>query len=158
MLLGIYVAVDIAHHSTDVKTSRISALHLPGLPCDHPLFSPLSLEVALRSRCPSRLPGPHRESWRLAQQAPTVCTALKPRFSGMGAGKAHTATSWAPCSEEPGLNLHQMTATPLFLINGILLSVINIFHVSHIYSCKIVYDIIPSPTVRHLSINSMKTE
>lgn len=118
----------------------------------------LSLEVALRSRCPSRLPGPHRESWRLAQQAPTVCTALKPRFSGMGAGKAHTATSWAPCSEEPGLNLHQMTATPLFLINGILLSVINIFHVSPIYSCKIVYDIIPSPTVRHLSINSMKTE
>lgn len=49
-----------------------------------------------------------------------------------------------------------MTTKPLFLINSILLSVINIFHLSPIYSCKIVYDIIPSPTIRHPSINSMK--
>lgn len=52
----------------------------------------------------------------------------------------------------------KITAKTLFLINSILLSVINIFHLSPIYSCKIVYDIIPSPTIQHLSINSMKIE
>lgn len=98
------------------------------------------------SQWPSRHPGPHKESWRLAQHAPTACRAQGPPFSGARSwqgkqgcvlGCENSRFRGAGHESPPGTK----DGRNPFLNNSILLTVINIFHLSPIYSCKIVYDI-----------------